>query len=121
MFGHGEKHCNVNTFCPNCTGNHKLADCDKPDVSKCANCNGDHKANDPICKMRSNFFEIRKQIANRNNSKLHNLRKRGSVSNQPNFSMSDFPALPTDQHQNKARSRTFPIQTPTESSELIVS
>lgn len=62
MFGHGSSRCKVKTFCANCAGTHKTAECTTKDNVKCANCHGDHRAMSPDCPSRQKYSELKSRM-----------------------------------------------------------
>lgn len=63
MFGHGSKHCNIKTFCANCSGPHPTSQCNNPNIVKCANCHGAHKSTEKSCPSRLNYVQFREKFA----------------------------------------------------------
>lgn len=61
MFGHGSNRCAVKSYCSNCAGPHKTAECPDGSTVKCANCNGSHKSNDANCPSRISYLNLRSQ------------------------------------------------------------
>lgn len=65
MLGHGSSRCNVKTFCANCAGNHKTAECTSK-IIKCANCKKEHKSSFLECPNRLKYEKIRQRYQPRN-------------------------------------------------------
>lgn len=113
MFGHGSSRCCVKTFCANCAGNHKTAECTSQTVM-CANCKEPHKSLSPECPFREKYQQIRqryqprssrfRQQLSHNNSRFNN--------NNANYS-SDFPnnlnqgATTSNREWNHQRNNNF--------------
>lgn len=60
LFGHGSSRCRVKTFCANCAGPHKTAECKETDV-KCANCSGPHPSYSDLCPSKQTYLNIKQR------------------------------------------------------------
>lgn len=69
LYGHGERNCHLSQKCPNCSGNHKLPECNiKEATIKCCNCGGNHQATANVCPSRDKFIKIKQNLASNSNA-----------------------------------------------------
>lgn len=96
LYGHGIRNCHLQTVCVKCGhADHSGESCEVlADKFKCSNCNGNHLANDPNCKSRTDFVEMRKKLSAANNKTEPKKTREFARSNAM------FPALPIPKNSN---------------------
>ncbi|XP_055381851.1 putative uncharacterized protein DDB_G0282499 [Condylostylus longicornis] len=99
MFGHGEKHCNVKTFCAFCSQNHKSNECPNKSSPQCANCKGAHYSTDTTCPSRSAYINILSK--NKKNQNASTSRYQNKNVNMTTNYNANFPSIIKNSQQQQ--------------------
>lgn len=110
LYGHGMRNCHLETVCVKCgKSGHSGEACNvEEDKIKCSNCDSNHLANDPDCKSRASFIEMRKKRSTANNRR-RNI-STGAVEFVRNNDEVMFPALKTKPNRGSTQTSSMPTE-----------